>query len=49
MQVASINFKRYVSEKLNDENLQQALSRLQTRFVGGRAAVIGEIAGKSVV
>lgn len=44
MQVASINFKRYVSEKLNDENLQQALSRLQTRFVGGRAAVIGEIA-----
>jgi L-lactate dehydrogenase complex protein LldF len=44
MQVTSINFKRNVSEKLNDANLQQALARLQTRFVGGRAAVIGEIA-----
>ncbi|GBL45282.1 predicted L-lactate dehydrogenase, iron-sulfur cluster-binding subunit YkgF [Sulfuriferula multivorans] len=44
MQVSSIHFKRSVTEKLNDEKLQNALSRLQTRFVEGRAAVIGEIA-----
>jgi len=43
MQVSSIHFKRNVTEKLNDQNLQQALARLQTRFVDGRAAVIGEI------
>ncbi len=44
MQVASIHFKRQVSVKLNDGKLQQALSQLQVRFVGGRAAVIDEIA-----
>jgi L-lactate dehydrogenase complex protein LldF len=43
MQVSSIHFKRSVTQKLNDAKLQNALSRLQTRFVEGRAAVIGEI------
>jgi L-lactate dehydrogenase complex protein LldF len=43
MQNTSINFKRQVTIKLADVRLQNALSRLQTRFVGGRSAVIGEI------
>jgi len=43
MQNTSINFKRQVTIKLADVKLQGALSRLQTRFVEGRAAVIGEI------
>ncbi len=44
MQNTSIHFKRQVTVKLADARLQGALSRLQTRFVGGRSAVIGEIA-----
>ncbi|HTN93195.1 MAG TPA: LutB/LldF family L-lactate oxidation iron-sulfur protein [Gallionella sp.] len=43
MQNTSINFKRQVTIKLADVRLQDALSRLQTRFVEGRSAVIGEI------
>lgn len=43
MQNNSINFKRQVTVKLADVRLQNALSRLQSRFVGGRAAVISEI------
>ena len=39
----SINFKRQVTIKLADVKLQGALSRLQSRFVEGRAAVISEI------
>jgi L-lactate dehydrogenase complex protein LldF len=44
MQNTSINFKRQVTIKLADIKLQGALSRLQTRFVEGRSAVISEIA-----
>ena len=43
MQNASLDFKRQVTVKLADEKLQQALSRLQSRFVEGRSAVISEI------
>jgi L-lactate dehydrogenase complex protein LldF len=43
MQNNSINFKSQVTVKLADVRLQNALSRLQSRFVGGRAAVISEI------
>jgi L-lactate dehydrogenase complex protein LldF len=44
MKNSSIDFKRQVTMKLADVKLQDALSRLQTRFVEGRSAVIGEIA-----
>lgn len=43
MQNNAINFKRQVTIKLADVKLQGALSRLQTRFVEGRSAVISEI------
>ena len=43
MQNTSADFKRQVSIKLADAKLQQALSRLQSRFVEGRTAVISEI------
>ncbi len=43
MQNNSADFKRQVTIKLADVRLQEALSRLQTRFVEGRSAVIGEI------
>jgi len=43
MQNTSLQFKKQVTVKLADARLQDALSRLQTRFVGGRAAVISEI------
>ncbi|MFZ5523354.1 MAG: LutB/LldF family L-lactate oxidation iron-sulfur protein [Pseudomonadota bacterium] len=43
MQNTSIHFKKQVSVKLADARLQDALSRLQTRFVEGRSAVISEI------
>jgi L-lactate dehydrogenase complex protein LldF len=43
MQNTSVNFKRQVTIKLADVRLQEALSRLQTRFVEGRSAVISEI------
>ena len=43
MQNTALNFKRQVTIKLADTRLQDALSRLQTRFVEGRSAVIGEI------
>ena len=43
MRNTSINFKSQVTIKLADVKLQGALSRLQSRFVEGRAAVIGEI------
>jgi len=44
MQNNALDFKRQVTVKLADARLQDALSRLQTRFVEGRSAVIGEIA-----
>jgi L-lactate dehydrogenase complex protein LldF len=44
MQNTSLQFKKQVAIKLADIKLQDALSRLQTRFVEGRSAVIGEIA-----
>ena len=44
MQNTAINFKRQVTIKLADARLQDALSRLQSRFVQGRSTVIGEIA-----
>ncbi len=43
MQNTSADFKRQVTIKLADTRLQQALSRLQSRFVEGRSAVISEI------
>ncbi len=43
MQNKAIDFKRQVNIKLADTKLQDALSRLQTRFVEGRSAVISEI------
>ena len=43
MQNTSLQFKKQVTIKLADARLQDALSRLQSRFVGGRAAVISEI------
>jgi L-lactate dehydrogenase complex protein LldF len=43
MQNTSLQFKKQVTIKLADVRLQDALSRLQSRFVGGRAAVISEI------
>jgi L-lactate dehydrogenase complex protein LldF len=43
MQNTSLQFKKQVTIKLADARLQDALSRLQTRFVEGRSAVIGEI------
>jgi len=44
MQNTSLQFKKQVTIKLADVKLQDALSRLQSRFVGGRSAVISEIA-----
>ena len=44
MQNNAIDFKRQVTVKLADIKLQGALSRLQSRFVEGRSAVISEIA-----
>jgi L-lactate dehydrogenase complex protein LldF len=43
MQNTALEFKRQVTIKLADARLQDALSRLQTRFVEGRSAVISEI------
>jgi L-lactate dehydrogenase complex protein LldF len=44
MQNTSLQFKKQVTIKLADVKLQGALSRLQSRFVEGRSAVISEIA-----
>jgi L-lactate dehydrogenase complex protein LldF len=44
MQNTSLQFKKQVTVKLADVKLQGALSRLQSRFVEGRSAVISEIA-----
>ena len=44
MQNNALQFKRQVTIKLADVKLQGALSRLQSRFVEGRSAVISEIA-----
>ncbi len=44
MQNTSLQFKKQVTVKLADVRLQDALSRLQSRFVEGRSAVISEIA-----
>src|SRR5687767_4212074 len=43
MQVASIHFKPRASAKLADANLQSALAKLQTNFVGGRARRVAEL------
>jgi L-lactate dehydrogenase complex protein LldF len=43
MQNTSLQFKKLVTVKLADVRLQDALSRLQSRFVEGRSAVISEI------
>ncbi|MGB8077846.1 MAG: LUD domain-containing protein, partial [Gallionella sp.] len=43
MQNTSLQFKKQVTIKLADVRLQGALSRLQSRFVEGRSAVISEI------
>ncbi len=43
MQNRSVDFNRQVTIKLADVRLQEALARLQTRFVEGRKAVISEI------
>lgn len=43
MQNTSLQFNKQVTIKLADVRLQDALARLQSRFVEGRSAVIGEI------
>jgi L-lactate dehydrogenase complex protein LldF len=43
MQVAAMHFKRAAGEKLRDRKLQHALSRLQSKFVDGRAVAIQEL------
>ncbi|MGA7593802.1 MAG: LutB/LldF family L-lactate oxidation iron-sulfur protein [Gallionella sp.] len=43
MKNTSVDFKHQVTIKLADAKLQDALSRLQSRFVEGRSAVISEI------
>jgi len=43
MQNTALQFKKQVTIKLADVRLQDALSRLQSRFVEGRSAVISEI------
>ena len=43
MKNTSVDFKNQVTIKLADAKLQDALSRLQSRFVEGRSAVISEI------
>ncbi|MDH3515002.1 MAG: LutB/LldF family L-lactate oxidation iron-sulfur protein [Gammaproteobacteria bacterium] len=43
MQVSSMHFKRKAAEKLGDEKLQQALKKLQSKFVDGRTAAIAEL------
>ncbi|MDH3311504.1 MAG: (Fe-S)-binding protein, partial [Gammaproteobacteria bacterium] len=43
MHVSSMHFKRKAVEKLGDEKLQQALNKLQSKFVDGRAAAIAEL------
>ena len=43
MEVTAMHFKRKATEKLNDANLQQALKKLQSRFVDSRATAIAEL------
>src|SRR3990172_8018023 len=43
MEVTAMHFKRKAAENLGDEKLQQALEKLQTKFVDGRAAAIAEL------
>ncbi|BAV33164.1 (Fe-S)-binding protein [Sulfuricaulis limicola] len=43
MEVTAMHFKRKATEKLNDENLQQALKKLQSRFVDSRATALAEL------
>lgn len=43
MQVSTLQFKRKATENLANTQLQRALTRLQERFVGTRAAVMAEI------
>jgi len=43
MQVTALQFKRRAAENLHDEKLQRALTRLQTKFVDGRAAAIAAL------
>jgi L-lactate dehydrogenase complex protein LldF len=43
MEVTAMHFRRKATEKLNDENLQQALKKLQSRFVDSRATALAEL------
>lgn len=43
MKVASMHFKAKASNNLHNERLQVALTRLETKFVGGRAAALSEL------
>ena len=43
MQIASMHFKARAGAKLADANLQSALAKLQTNFVGGRAQRVAEL------
>jgi L-lactate dehydrogenase complex protein LldF len=43
MKISSMHFKRKATEKLGNENLQQALKKLQSKFVDGRTAAIAEL------
>ncbi len=43
MEVTAMHFKRKATEKLNDENLQQALKKLQSRFVDSRATALAAL------
>ena len=43
MEVTAMHFRRKATEKLNDANLQQALKKLQSRFVDSRATALAEL------
>ena len=43
MQVTAMHFKRKAAESLGDEKLQQALKKLQSKFVDGRATALAEL------
>ncbi|MEW6330347.1 MAG: LutB/LldF family L-lactate oxidation iron-sulfur protein [Pseudomonadota bacterium] len=43
MEVTAMHFRRNAAEKLNDDRLQQALKKLQSRFVDSRATALAEL------
>src|SRR3990167_7661384 len=43
MEVTEMHFRRKAAESLGDEKLQQALKKLQSKFVDSRAAALAEL------